>query len=207
MYMHETLPRRLRVLRASAGWGLVEAADRIGIDYHTLRDIEHGRRTPRKKTLGKIASAYGTDLESLQRAKATEGEPVAEPLPGRPYQPWLLEELTRSLEGMRADAFAHKDPRDSYIVANATLRIMREVLRIDAPGDSLEERVPEEQVEDRKRIAGWLWDTFQEAYGHYAENPEATPEETEHLRGEGAALRVLAGGLSEERDELHREVS
>jgi transcriptional regulator with XRE-family HTH domain len=56
---------RLRVLRAQRGLALTEAAERIGIDRHTLRDLEVGDRTPRYPTLAKIAEGYGVPVEEL----------------------------------------------------------------------------------------------------------------------------------------------
>jgi transcriptional regulator with XRE-family HTH domain len=55
----------LRVLRAQRGLALTEAASRIGIDRHTLRDLELGDRTPRYPTLTKIAEGYGVPVEDL----------------------------------------------------------------------------------------------------------------------------------------------
>ncbi len=62
----EALAERLRVLRAKRGLGLVEAADRIGVERHTLRDLERGDRpNPRHATLEKMAGFYGVPVETL----------------------------------------------------------------------------------------------------------------------------------------------
>jgi transcriptional regulator with XRE-family HTH domain len=62
----EALAERLRVLRAKRGLGLVEAADRIGVERHTLRDLERGTRpNPRHVTLQKLARFYGVPVEAL----------------------------------------------------------------------------------------------------------------------------------------------
>jgi len=61
----EDLSRRLRVLRAEKGWGLVEAAKIIGISPNTLTDAEHGRRLPSGPTLDKVAKTYGVPLAAL----------------------------------------------------------------------------------------------------------------------------------------------
>src|ERR687897_156636 len=64
--MQRSLAARLRVLRARKGLILVAASEELGIDRHTLRDLEFGRgRTPRYPTLAKIAEGYDVPVEDL----------------------------------------------------------------------------------------------------------------------------------------------
>jgi transcriptional regulator with XRE-family HTH domain len=64
--MQRSLAARLRVLRARKGLTLVAASEELGIDRHTLRDLEFGRgRTPRYPTLAKIAEGYDVPVEDL----------------------------------------------------------------------------------------------------------------------------------------------
>lgn len=63
--MQDGFAMRLRVLRAQRGLTVVAAAEKIGIEKHTLRDLELGRRQPRYPTLYKIASGYGVDVDEL----------------------------------------------------------------------------------------------------------------------------------------------
>jgi transcriptional regulator with XRE-family HTH domain len=64
--MQKTLAARLRVLRARKGLTLLAASEQLGIDRHTLRDLELGRgRTPRYPTLAKIAEGYDVPVEDL----------------------------------------------------------------------------------------------------------------------------------------------
>src|SRR5215208_2518987 len=64
--MQRSLAARLRVLRARKGLTLVAASEQLGIDRHTLRDLEFGRgRTPRYPTLAKIAEGYDVPVEDL----------------------------------------------------------------------------------------------------------------------------------------------
>src|SRR5215212_10488058 len=64
--MQRSLAGRLRVLRARKGLSLLAASEELGIDRHTLRDLELGRgRTPRYPTLAKIAQGYGVPVEDL----------------------------------------------------------------------------------------------------------------------------------------------
>lgn len=60
-----SLARKLRVLRAERGLGLVEASEMIGVDRHTLRGMERGSTVPRETTLGKVARAYGVPVAEL----------------------------------------------------------------------------------------------------------------------------------------------
>lgn len=63
--MHESLPTRLRILRAERGLGLREAAELCGMTKETLSDLERGIRTGRDTTLAKIAKGYGVPLRDL----------------------------------------------------------------------------------------------------------------------------------------------
>src|SRR5215211_2813215 len=63
--MHESLARKLRVLRAERGWTLNQAAERAGVQPETISDAEHGKRRPYTPTLTKIAKGYGVHVEEL----------------------------------------------------------------------------------------------------------------------------------------------
>src|SRR5918993_4397229 len=64
--MQRSLAARLRVLRARKGLTLLAASEELGVDRHTLRDLELGRgRTPRYPTLAKIAEGYDVPVEDL----------------------------------------------------------------------------------------------------------------------------------------------
>jgi transcriptional regulator with XRE-family HTH domain len=64
--MQRSLAARLRILRARKGLTLLAASEELGIDRHTLRDLELGRgRTPRYPTLAKIAEGYDVPVEDL----------------------------------------------------------------------------------------------------------------------------------------------
>jgi transcriptional regulator with XRE-family HTH domain len=64
--MQKSLAARLRVLRARRGLSLLAASEELGVDRHTLRDLELGRgRTPRYPTLAKIAEGYDVPVEDL----------------------------------------------------------------------------------------------------------------------------------------------
>jgi transcriptional regulator with XRE-family HTH domain len=63
--MQRSLAERLRVLRAQDGLTLNEASAKIGINRHTLRDLELGKREPYGPTIRKIAEAYNVSLAQL----------------------------------------------------------------------------------------------------------------------------------------------
>ena len=75
--VHESLPPRLRVLRAREGLHLTEAADQIGIGRDTLSDLERGKRRPAYPTLKKIAKGYGVPVEELLEEPALAGKAEA----------------------------------------------------------------------------------------------------------------------------------
>src|SRR5215218_1863706 len=73
--MHESLPTRLRVLRAERGLTLRDAEELTGVDKDTLSKIERGLRHPHDVTLAKIAKGYAVALEDLLEEPALAGTP------------------------------------------------------------------------------------------------------------------------------------
>jgi transcriptional regulator with XRE-family HTH domain len=63
--MQESLAEQLRMLRAREGLSLTEASEKIGINRHTLRDLELGKREPYGPTIRKIADYYGVTVAQL----------------------------------------------------------------------------------------------------------------------------------------------
>src|SRR5215211_1896336 len=59
------LAEKLRVIRAQQGLTVLQAAEKIGIDRHTLRDLELGRRRPNFETMEKVARGYGVSVGDL----------------------------------------------------------------------------------------------------------------------------------------------
>jgi transcriptional regulator with XRE-family HTH domain len=69
----------LRVLRAERGYSLTNASKKIGLDRHTLRQLELGQREPYYGTLRKIAAGYGVEINDLVGTSAEEAQsPLAE---------------------------------------------------------------------------------------------------------------------------------
>jgi transcriptional regulator with XRE-family HTH domain len=125
--MRGSLAERLRVLRAQRGLTLAEASKMIGVNRHTLRDLELGKREPYGPTLRKIAEGYGTTVSAL----LTEAEPV--PLGEAPVLEGqdVLEMDAKQLENLRVRA------REDY----AQFRALR-----DAQEASLKYRVAAERA-------------------------------------------------------------
>ena len=69
-----SLAERLRVLRARKGLTLVEASKAIGIDRHTLRDLERGKRAAYFPTIEKIAKGYGVAVSTLVAESEEDSE-------------------------------------------------------------------------------------------------------------------------------------
>jgi transcriptional regulator with XRE-family HTH domain len=82
--MQRSLAESLRLLRARKGLSLLAASEQLGVDRHTLRDLELGQgRTPRYPTLAKIAEGYGIDVEELLEEPILAGKAEA-PDTGQP---------------------------------------------------------------------------------------------------------------------------
>jgi|SRR5215207_10050496 len=74
--MHESLARKLRVLRAARGITLAEAEELTGVTRETLGALEHGQRGAYTSTLEKIADGYGTTVSALLAAEEPEVSPA-----------------------------------------------------------------------------------------------------------------------------------
>jgi transcriptional regulator with XRE-family HTH domain len=70
--MQGSLATRLRILRVKEGLMIGEAADKMGIDRHTLGRVEQGTQMPHAPTLKKIAAGYGVSVEDLLQAGPVE---------------------------------------------------------------------------------------------------------------------------------------
>jgi transcriptional regulator with XRE-family HTH domain len=98
--MQGSLAESLRLLRARKGLSLLAASEQLGVDRHTLRDLELGQgRTPRYPTLAKIAKGYGVPVEELLE----EPVPLAE-APGKAGQTEVEETDT---PGVAPDVLSH----------------------------------------------------------------------------------------------------
>jgi transcriptional regulator with XRE-family HTH domain len=71
-----TLAEALRMQRARLGLTVNEAARILGMNRHTLRDLELGKRLPSGTTLAKLSEGYGVPISELlgEREPAGKGE-------------------------------------------------------------------------------------------------------------------------------------
>jgi transcriptional regulator with XRE-family HTH domain len=81
--MQGSLAERLRVLRAQRGLSLTEASEKIGVNRHTLRDLERGKREPYGPTLRKIAEGYNVPVARLLEEPVLAGKGEAPQGTGR----------------------------------------------------------------------------------------------------------------------------
>jgi transcriptional regulator with XRE-family HTH domain len=94
---HESLPARLRVLRARQGLTLIEAAEKLGIGRDTLSDLERGNRRPVMPTLAKIAKGYGVPVEDLLEVPVPLGK-VPEVGRSEPAMEWREYKEVKALD-------------------------------------------------------------------------------------------------------------
>ena len=133
--------RTLRVLRAERGYSLTEASKRIGIDRHTLRQLELGQREPYYGTLRKIAAGYDVEINDLVGTSAEEAQ--SPPVEAETYLRMarvageeFLEDHRTKIEVLRtsAEAFVERWGR----TASAVKSIQSEDKDIDALLSTLE---------------------------------------------------------------------
>ncbi len=61
----EISPTKLKELREAKGFSVRGLAREAGISTETVYSVEHGRRQPSIRTLGKIARALGVEARDL----------------------------------------------------------------------------------------------------------------------------------------------
>jgi transcriptional regulator with XRE-family HTH domain len=121
--MHESLARKLRVLRAERGWTLNQAAERAGVQPETISDAEHGKRRPYTPTLAKIARGYGVPVEELLEEPVLMGK-VDAPEAGRSgaETEWREYKEVKDLDDSRyrelARDFLARTPSDAERIEN-----------------------------------------------------------------------------------------
>jgi transcriptional regulator with XRE-family HTH domain len=94
---HESLARKLRVLRAARGITLAEAEELTGVTRETLGALEHGQRGAYTSTLQKIAEGYGTTVSALLEEEAAVS--LAEAPPQETGLTYQLEQPANSWRG------------------------------------------------------------------------------------------------------------
>ena len=102
--LKDSLDKRLRVLRAERGYSLTNASERIGIDRHTLRQLELGEREPYYGTLRKIAAGYGVQIEDLVEAPTQDAHETSR---GRALAAPVLESVVQVPLVREEEAFPH----------------------------------------------------------------------------------------------------
>jgi transcriptional regulator with XRE-family HTH domain len=61
----EVNPNRLKELRQARGLSVRRLAKEAGVSTETVYSVEHGRRQPSVRTLGKLARALGVEAKDL----------------------------------------------------------------------------------------------------------------------------------------------
>jgi transcriptional regulator with XRE-family HTH domain len=74
---------RIRSLRESRGWSLVDLAARTGLDPANLSRLERGEGDPRLSTLERVAAALGHRIDLTTPAQQTLAEVVLRAQRGR----------------------------------------------------------------------------------------------------------------------------
>jgi transcriptional regulator with XRE-family HTH domain len=201
--MQDALARKLRLLRAERELTLREAAERTGVDKGTLSMLERCVRHPHAVTLARLARGYGVPVELLLEEEPVpladapgEAGPGEATLDGYPY-PWMGDALARTIDHWTGIVGKQLDPKYSHNIAICCLDLLRSVLRLDAPGDTLRERVrEEEEFNQRARVAEKLFKLAQRAQNHYVDSKEAEAAEMQSFEERREAMKRRTKELS-----------
>jgi transcriptional regulator with XRE-family HTH domain len=196
----------IRALRWDRHLKQGELARRAGIAQNTLSQIELGKTTPSVPTLEKIARGLNLDLsellleEPVTLAEASEAGLDEVARPDYPY-PWMGDTLARTIdrwaEAVRGPGKAQPDPKYSHIIVVSCMDVLWSVLRHDVPGDTLRDRVPEEEeYNQRARVAQWLWKLVERAQEHYVDSRTAEPAEVQSFEERREEIKRRSRELS-----------
>jgi transcriptional regulator with XRE-family HTH domain len=153
---------RLRELRKHRMYSQRELAERANVSLPTVQRIEQGMVQGQPKTLRHLAEALGVEPHDLLTTGPGESDSKGlAPLPprsfgqerGYPY-PWMSDTLARLIDGWSKQIeVPPQNPMVSYAVRFGAVDALGEILRFDIPGDTLQDRVPRGEVEERVLLA------------------------------------------------------
>jgi transcriptional regulator with XRE-family HTH domain len=201
-----SLGERLRVLRAQHGLSLTEASEKIGVNRHTLRDLELDKREPYGPTIRKIAEGYGVPVARLLEEPVLAGKAEA-PDTGQPGAEQTARDIAHA-EALRQEAEDRKAARRT--LASEGIDHARRISDVYDPAtyDALRRQPPEE-------LAGALLDSergrvheqqeralLEEKVDLLQQEKQQEKEAKLRLREENARLRQ---DLAEYRAEAERE--
>jgi transcriptional regulator with XRE-family HTH domain len=208
--MRGSLAERLRVLRAQEGLTLNEASVKIGVNRHTLRDLELGKREPYGPTIRKIAEAYNVPLAQLleeqplvpldEARKGERGQP--QPSPGTVEE--FQQKLARVMAPARAEALRDEQAANRFFASEG---IERDYSGPIAEAEVWERFLDEFSPEERAKAFGEVVDGYA-LLERLNMNLEASLSRAEgFIRDLEASLREAQGfirGIAELEEEIAR---
>jgi len=175
--------------------GVEDVAERLLVDPQTVRRwIKSGKLRAYKP--GREFRIKSTDLEEFletrevsPKAKAPPPLDSGEDRGHYPY-PWMGDTLARTIDGWAKQAeVPPENPMVSYAVSVGAIDVLQEVLRYDIPGETLGDRVPEDEVGERIRLAKKLGRVLRSANEHYAASRDVNSQEVRDLFNAEADIR------------------
>jgi transcriptional regulator with XRE-family HTH domain len=171
---------------------LRQAEEETGLSKDTISRLERGLRTPQPLTVGKLAEAYGHPIEEFLENPKVQAPPPLDSGDERghyPY-PWMGDTLARTIDGwVKQTEVPPENPMFSYAISVGAIDVLQEVLRYDIPGETLGDRVPEDELGERIQLAKKLDRVLRRANEHYAANKDADSAEVRELFDAAADIR------------------
>lgn len=136
------LGRSLLDLRNERGWSRKELAERSGLSYPYISQLENGDREPSFDTLTKLAETFGLAVDALLAPAATQrppGPPAAAParrrrIPNPNYQPNANYEQPPAASPPARGSASGEDPAAVVDAAYRILLALPPDERLDAAG-------------------------------------------------------------------------
>ena len=101
-------------------------------------------------------------MEPIHGTRANREEGVSRAYP----YPWMAGTLAETIARWSKSSLEGNDPKYSHIIAVACFDFLESVLKYDAPGATLKDRVPENELEGRLKLVDWLDEVARRAQDH-----------------------------------------
>ena len=192
--------QELRRIRRAKDITQEELGRQVGLTAAGISALERGDSKARQDTLINLADALDVTADELlgrhPKAAAPTSPPPAKDEERRYPYSWMGDDLARTIDRWEVASKGPNDPRSNYVIAVASLDIAGAILRYDVPGETLRDRVPEDEVDERLGVVKKLFALSQHAQEHYVDSGEAETDEVASVEQRRKSLQVLAGGAA-----------
>jgi transcriptional regulator with XRE-family HTH domain len=188
----------VRRLRLEKGWNQNVLAFHADLAPSVISLVETGRREPNATTLRKLSRALDVEIPDLfGRAEAPKAQaPLSpeDPEQRRSYPyPWMGDTLARMIDGWEQSVEEGEvDGRYAHALAIAAMDALGAALLMGEPGDTMRERAPENEVDERNRVVDRLFRLSGRAIDRYRASDVFESDEEHRMTEQRGRLRLVS---------------